>query len=465
MKRIAMFIVMLAVIAVGASALQVSAPVLGSLTQERNTNVTTQFTITNDGTSTLSGITILTTGNTAYSLAVPSSTPDLTPGAQVTLTVAGFIPLSHSGVDPTTLDEQALPVGTITVQGTNSSGAQQSAVVNVSAQAKNQLNIKKVRIQCDTTSKSLSNGDTVKNLKPGESCSMEVQVENLFNDNENALKTSGIEFTTTDVRVESGSNDVDVNDNSDSIDNLNAGDDDSLSFDLTIEDDADAHTVSVDITVKATDENGAIHGETRHVRMEVVRVTHDIQVKRIEVSPSRIETCDATNVRLAVGVLNLGKRDEKDAAVEVTANDLKFVKKSATVELDKNDETTINFDIPVPKNQKAGTVRIDAQTFFDTLAASNTASVDLIVEPCSADAASTPVVSTTTGGTATPVVTQTQPSTVIVPASSSGTAAAPKKTSSFTDSNAYVALLVVASVVILLVLIGMIAMLVRRKQP
>lgn len=460
MKRIAMFIVMLAVVALGATALQVSAPVLGGSSQDRNANVTTQFTITNDQATTLSGISVLLTGDAKYSLSLESSTvpSTLAPNAQATVTVKGFIPLSHSAVDSNTLQVQALPVGTITVTGNNGS-AQLTQAVNASVQAKNQLEIKKIRIQCESTSKSLDNGDTIKNLKPGEDCTLEVEVENLFGDDENTLKTSGIQMNTVDIRVDSSSNDVDVDDDNDNIDDLDADDADSLSFDINIEDDAAARTVSVDVTAKGTDENGAVHGEEQTIRMQIERVTHDIQIKRVELSPSRLTNCEAGNVKMTVGILNLGKRNEKAAAVEVSVPELKFQKKSTPVELDQDDETSVIFDVPVPSGRKAGVVRVDVQSFFDTVAPSNTASVDLTVVECDEDSEEAPVVVTTT----TKPVT-TPPTTVVVP-STSGAQAATKKTESFTDSSAYVGLLIVASVVIVLVLVGMVVMLVRRKQP
>ncbi|RJQ19779.1 hypothetical protein C4580_05030 [Candidatus Woesearchaeota archaeon] len=463
MKKIAMFIVMLALVAVGASALQVGIPNLGSSNQDRNANVTTQFTIVNDGTSPLTGITIQLSGNPAYSLSAPGSIADLAAGQAATVTLSGFIPLTHNAVDPTTLQAQALPVGTVIVSGNNGS-LQLTQTVNVTAQARNQLELKKVRIQCDTTSKSLDNGDTIKNLKPGEDCTMEVEVENLFNDNENAAKTSGITFQTIDIRVDSSSSDIDVDDDSDDIEDLDAGDEDSLTFDLNIEDDADARTVTIDVTVKGTDENGAIHGEAQKVRMEIERLTHDIQVQSVDISPSQVESCDAQNVKVTARVLNLGKRNEDDVAVEVSIPDLKFQKKSATIELDQDDESTFTFDVPVPKGQKAGTVRVDVNTFFDTVAPSNSASVDLIVSACEDGSEEAP---TQSGQQTTTQPVQTTP-VVVTPPTSGGVAAQPRsqtQSSSFTDSNAYVALLVVASVVIVLVLIGMVAMLVRSRQP
>lgn len=458
---------MLAVVALGASALQVSAPVLGGSSQDRNANVTAQFTITNDQTTTLSGISVQIAGDSKYSLSLESSTvpTTLAPNAQATVTVKGFVPLTHNAVDSNTLKAQAIAVGTITVTGNNGSATLTQAV-NASVQAKNQLEIKKVRIQCDSTSKSLDNGDTIKNLKPGEDCTLEVEVENLFGNDENAAKTSGIQMNTVDIRVDSASNDVDVDDDNDNIDDLDADDKDSLSFDLNIEDDASARTVSVDITAKGTDENGAVHGEEQTIRMQIERVTHDIQITRVEVSPSRITNCEAGNVKLNVGVLNLGKRNEKAAAVEVSVPELKFTKKSTPVELDQDDETSMTFDVPVPQGRKAGVVRVDVQSFFDTVAPSNTASVDLTVEECDKESTSAPVVVTkpVTGTTTTTQPTSTTPTTVVVP-STSGAQAASKKTESFTDSNAYVALLIVASVVIVLVLVSMVVMLVRRKQP
>jgi len=73
------------------------------------------------------------------------------------------------------LEEKALKIGTLSVTGTVGS-ATETTSTDILMQAVNQLRIKKARIDCDTKSQSVDDGDRVKNLKPGMDCSLEVEV-------------------------------------------------------------------------------------------------------------------------------------------------------------------------------------------------------------------------------------------------------------------------------------------------
>ncbi|VVB81131.1 Uncharacterised protein [uncultured archaeon] len=459
MKKIALFVLMIALLAIGASALQVSSPTFGGTTQDR-VAVQTTFTITNNNTATLSNIAVSAGGgaeNSKYALAFTNVPASLAAGASATVTVNGTIPLDHPGVDAATLVAQALKIGSITVTG-NVGSSSDSASADVMMQAVDQLKIKKARIDCGDKSQSLTDGDRVKNLKPDYACTLEIQVENNFDSNDRYYQKIGdISFTTVDVKIDSSSSDIDYDD-PDTIDDLAANDNDAVSTDITIDEAASDGTISLDITVSGRDDNGALHGEKRNVKLEVKRLTHDIQIKRIDVSPAAASNCDASNVKVSVNVLNQGKRDEDAVSVEVSVPDLKFSKKIDNIQLDKDDSTSVSFDVPVSKTIKEGVMRVDIKTYFDTLAPSNSGSAELTILKCEEvpEEVVEPVKNTTT------VVV---PQQTITP-SQGQSQAAPKKTTttSFTSSKAYVALLAVLSVLIAVAIVALVVMLVRKKQ-
>ena len=159
------------------------------------------------------------------------------------------------------------------------------------------------------------------------------------------------------------------------MDGLDGGDDDSVTADLQIDDEANDGTVSIDLLITGRDDNGAVHGEARTFRMEINRISHDIQIRRMEVSPASVSNCDATRSKLTVNMLNQGKRDEDDIVVEAIVSDLQFSQKIENIELDKDDSTSVAFDIPVPKDAKDGIMRVDVKTYFDSVAPSNSGSV------------------------------------------------------------------------------------------
>jgi hypothetical protein len=241
---------------------------------------------------------------------------------------------------------------------------------------------------------------------------------------------------------------------------LGAGDQDSVTSDVTIDEEAGEGTSTVTIRVEGRDENGALHGEALDVRFEVNRLSHDIQIRRVELIPPIVSSCSASNVKVGVNILNQGKRDEKDAAVEVSSTDLKFDKKTDSIQLDKDDSTSLSFDLPVPKDAKPGVIRVDVRSFFDTTAPSNSASADLTISKCEEE---TPVVVETPKTETKTTTTVVAPQTPVTP--SAGQAqAAPKKTSSFTESPAYVGLLAVLSILIAGAIVALIVVMMRRKR-
>lgn len=460
MKRIASMLLIIAICAMSAFAIQVSTPTIGGENTDR-VAAQTSFTITNDNASVMTNIQVTFSGgaeNTKYSLNVPNLPSNISANTGVSVTLNGTIPLDHPAVDASTLKKGPIKIGVMTIKGTV--GAQQvSQNVDVFMQAVNQLEIKKVRVECSSTSKSVKDGDRIKNLKPGEQCSLEIEVENNFDDSDtNNQKIGDISFDTVSIKVDSSNKDLDIDD-VDDIDNLDAEDSDSIDVDMDFDEEADDGTYTVTVRVSGRDDNGALHGETLSFKLEITRLTHDIQIRRLEASPNRVDVCEARNVKVTANIVNQGKRNEDEVAVEISVPDLKFVKKIENIELDKDDSTSVSFDVPVPTAAKPGLLRMDVRTFFDTLAPSNQGSLDLTIDKC---AESEPAV----------VVPEKpkQETTVVVPTAPQPTgtqakAAAQKSSStSFTESPAYIALLVVLSVLIAGAIVAMIIALQKKKH-
>jgi len=458
MKKLTLFVLLTALLAIGASAIQISSPTLGGEKQDRVSNVATTFTVTNNETVALTNIQFSFSGgaeNTKYALAV-TGPANLSAGASGTYTINGTVPLDFSGVDATSLEEQSLKIGVLTVSGT--AGASQTASSDIMMQAANRLSINKVRIECDTKSQSIDDGDRVKNLKPGQSCTLEIEVENEFDDDDrNNLKIGDIAFDTIDIRLDSSDSDVEV-DEEDDLDDLDANDKDSVTADIESDEEADDGSVTISLQVTGRDENGALHGEDLEFRLDITRLSHDVQITNMDLTPALVSNCEDSKVRLTVLVLNQGKRDEDEVSVEVSVPDFKFSKRFDNIQLDRDDSTSVSFDLIVPENFEAGVVRVDVNTFFDSVAPSNSGSIELNIDECKK--------------TVEPEQTVVQPSTpsttVVVtdptPTQTQGQAqAAPVKKSSFTDSNAYVGLLALLSVLIAGSIVALVFTLLRKK--
>ena len=300
----------------------------------------------------------------------------------------------------------------------------------LSLQAENNLKLKNVKIKHGDKSQTVRDGDTVQKLKAGEKVTLEIEVESRFTDKEN-VKINGVT-----VRAKSDSN-IDINED-ESVNDLSGNDKDTVKLESTISDTADDGTSDVIITVAGIDEFGAKHGEKMTVRFEVKRNSHEISIASLSLNPSTV-SCDG-NSNLKVTMKNTGRRDEDEVYVHVEAQDLSYGKISDKLSLDKDDEISMNFNIPVAESVKPGTYHVNVETYYNTGTLSTSDAAVLTVAACKPIAEEKP----TTPPPATltpPVVEQPKPQVVTAPV-------APAK-KSFTDTPQYIALLALGYVAVL----------------
>ncbi len=447
-----------------ANALQVTSPIIGGANQDRLDVVSATFTITNNDTFKVENITIQHNADSQYNIAFTNAPSELLPGASATVTVKGKVPLDFDAIDRTTLSELAKKIGTITVQGINPSVPAASGIISETAdlkmQAVNQLRIDKVRVACGSKSKTLDDGEEMTALKPDTSCTITVEVENNFRSKDtNDQKIGDIDMEVT-VTVESDDSDVDLDD--DDSDNLDANDNIDFSFDFDIDEEADDKTYNIEVRAYSVDDNGAYHGEIWTVQLEVEREKHELAIKKIIVMPSIIESCkDMSNmVTISTQIANTGRRDESEAAVELSLPDFKFIEKKEDIELDRDDSTTLSFQVTIPENIKPGKYRGTLKTFFDNLGESMTETVEVEVLACS--------------------ITQDEPeeeeqtTTIIIPESNDQEKETSKipamnppiiqKETSFTESAGYTILLVGLVVLLTIIIVGLAIVFLGKKR-
>ncbi len=441
-------VLMLVLLAGMASALQVGSAKIGDDNQDRVENVSATFQITNNGSVTLDNITVSTTADPKYNLQFTNKPTSLAPGAAQTVTVTGKIPLDFDAVDTTTLEEKAFKIGDITVQGYEAT-VLVSETADLNMQAVNQIELKKIKVSCDSNEENLDDGEKMKELKPDmQDCQFYIKIENDFNENDkNDQKIGDIEIDTT-IEVESDDSDVDLDD-SDEV-NLDADEYEEITFDFDIDEEADDGSYEITVKVFGTDENNAFHGEKWTVELEVERLKHDLTFDKVSVNPSELETCDVNGaVNVAVTIYNMGRRDEDEAAVELKLPDFKYSKKIEDIEIDRSDKTTVNFDVLLPVNVKEGLYRGTLKSYFDTLAESHSETVQIKVTKCTTeepeeteeDNQTTIVIPQQTQQQIPPTITKAQTTTPTT-----------QTKDSFTESTAYLGLLT-AFVVLLLIAI------------
>ena len=451
MKRFLLttIVVLMAVLVFNAAALQINAVKLGDDKQERNKNVTQTFTITNDANFTISNIAFTHTATGDKNLNFSDVPVNLTAGATATIKLTGSIPRSLSAVD-TKLLEVAQVIGTMTATAQGNGTTVTSNTANIEMQAANKLVIDDLTVFVNGNSESASDGDKIKNIRPGDKMKLEVQVKNKFSDNSD----EDTEIEDVEVTAEIDDSDFDLDETEDMGD-LGPKDDDTVSFDFDVDDDVDDGTYKLTIRVSGRDENGASHGEENTIRIQVERDTHDITLRRTELSPATL-VCGEKNFRLTTSISNFGKRDEDAAAVEVISSPLKINKKLTDLELDEDRSRTDSFDFSIPADTKAGSYRIDVNTYFDNIARSRSKTVFLTVEACEEKKETTPLPADVKE---TPKVT---PTVNVVPPPTPRPKTDEKQP--FQETTAYVMLLAGLAGVVLLIIVGLVGVFVLRRN-
>ncbi|MBI4438669.1 hypothetical protein HY640_01930 [Candidatus Woesearchaeota archaeon] len=433
--------------------LTTSSLVLGSRSQQRsnprsnddsdiNILVTGTVTVTNTGIEPVSGLnvsSIVPTGgfsSSAINMSLSSvSQASINRTESATLVFTARVPDDLDAVDSSSLAEKAFQVATVSIRGNLQTGGTITQSFPVTMQAKNNLNIKDVKVTVDGDTEDVTDGDDVKDVRPGSKVSIELEVENRFN------KDDDVDLV--DVEVDVTNDDLDV-DEDESMGDIGPKKTKKTVITFEVPDDADRDDYDIEIRVEADDDNGARHGEVLRFSLEVEREEHEISFKRAEVSPESV-SCEQ-RVQLRVDISNTGQNDEEDVFIRVASPDLSFGDVAGPFELDEDDSRVYNADIPLPANMSPGVKRIGLESYYDGDQLSKKDVVLLRVSRCSEQGTSAPPV------TAPPqrpveVVQQPRPSSPVV-----AQPAVEEKglLERFSESPYYVPVLIGANVVVLL---------------
>ncbi len=448
-----------------AGALTVSDVSIGGSNQDRTANVQSTFMITNDDTTSVTvNAPTHTADNSKYNIRFTGQTFPLTIPASESrqVTITADIPLDFDAVDSNTLKEKAFVIGQLTVSTTG--GVSDTA--DISMQAKNQLEIKDINVDCDGITESVDDGDEVENLRPDMSCSVEVEVENNFRENDvSGQRIGDVEFDTITIEITSDEDDLDCKDDDD-VDGLDADDEDTVTLECEIEEDADDGKASVDVRASGFDENGALHGEEINFKLEVDRKKHDLLFKSATLSPNTVDSCTGGNVRVSANMQNLGQRDERDAKVKASIAGLGLSDETAEMEIDEDSSRTVTLNLQLAPETKAGVYSVLLESFYETSVFSNSEALDLVVEKCEAaedmeEEEETEEKETTI--TVTPATTTTTPTSTETAAETATAAPRTRVRSSFRDTGAYIGLLIGLGILLLIIIIVLLAIFTRRK--
>ncbi|MBI2550617.1 hypothetical protein HYV83_05585 [Candidatus Woesearchaeota archaeon] len=408
---------------------------------KREINVTGTITVKNDGPEQLNdlkGVVSVASGFTESDLKVNFTLPKTTlaVGESITVPVSVRVPQKLDGVNRA-LSAVAVNVASVTFTATPAvTAGSVSGATRLDLKAENNLEIKDIKVRFNGESESVDNDDTVDNMKPGQTVEFEIELENRFKEKED------VTIEDIELRVV-GNGDLDIDEDED-VGDLGPEDKETIKLSSVIDDEADDGTFDVEITVEGVDELGARHGEKWIVKFEIERKSHEIEIKSLTLSPPTV-SCEK-EARLSVDIRNSGRRDEDEVFVRVASPELSFGAVSDKLDVDEDDEETVNFNVPVPETvARPANYRVTVDTYFNSDTKSNSDVALLSVQKCaSAVEEEQPPVSEQPVEEQPPIVVVQPPVVEEKPAAPQ----APAK-KSFLETPQYVALLVLAYVVVL----------------
>ncbi len=343
----------------------VSLPAIQHAESERDVNVSTDATITNNGDLVITGITLSSTGaDTVVTGAVPGT---LIPGGQFMVTVHTMVPLNaDSGVDT---------VGTLVFTSN-----EVNASSDIMTDAESMLEFDTVKVSIDDSSwDTMDDGSTADDdARPGDTFAIEVKVENLFDDDYDEGEMNDIEINVIFFGAgEDGDNiegDLDID--------LDAGDKSDLEEidfdDDNIDWDSDSGKLTVELVAEAEDENGASHRAFFNFSINVDRENKaDFIFMRFD-SPSQVEC--GRSFRIYIDGRSIGEKTDDEVVLKVESSQFgisireefemgAYDDDADCDAMDRDDDDCVEFnyhlDVDVPADMAPGNYPIIAKLFRD----------------------------------------------------------------------------------------------------
>lgn len=420
---------------------------LGSSNDDRGTQVSSSYTITNTGTQTITGLTaqaLNTAGSaisTTYGTIVAISTTTLNPGDQATVSVTATIPSNQ--------DSKKVTIGKIRVEGSATSGTTYKDTT-LQMEAKSYLRITDVELEVNNDDKEdMSDGENYDSLKEGDVVELTIKLENLYTSSD-------------DIKIEnayvviSDDNNWDIDEESSDVD-IKDSDDEKVTVKFTVPYDLDDDTTTVTIEAYGEDENGNFdHYDEYTIDLEIDRPKNEISISSWSFDKNTA-SCTDSYATLSVRIRNTGTDDQEEAAILVQSDDkeIDWYKRVTDIELDESDSTTLTFNIPV-KGVEEGAYFVEITTYYDNTKKTDSEVIALEVT-CGDDTTTTTTTPSVPGGTIviTPPTTTT-PSTDDTSSTNNPVYGEPVSASgSFRNSNSYLVVLVIVVIVLILVIAGL----------
>lgn len=324
---------------------------LGSDTQDRDVRVSESLAILNtDTVDDIENISITFTAtksgysNSDFNVTFSGVPSTIAANSSAAIDIETFIPLDFDSINS--------KIGELSFSA-DSNNTHLTKTVDIFLEAKSNIDIDNVEIEVDDDSERVSSNEVI-DAKRDDSIVLTVNIENIF--------SSGDDISIDDIEVTVECDDLDIDETED-LGDLDARDDDEVSLEFDIPDDADDGKETVIITVEGEDENGAMHTSEFSFRFDVEVERYDVMINRIDIYPQT--TCPEDNIRIDIELENTGLKDLDEATIYLEIEDFDITRKITDIEIDEGDQETETINFVIPKDAEPGTYFINVDSFYD----------------------------------------------------------------------------------------------------
>ncbi len=354
------------------------------------------ITITNTGAGP-ENITALSLQNLAtdFHLSLSPTTLQLAAGASQDITLTGDVPVD--------LNQGSINMGELKI--TTVAG---DVVKTVTGEVKPMIRISELNIYVNNEKKKSTDrdGETVKDLAPGDNIELRIQLENLFDNDYREGDING----NLKLKLDQSGFKQEISEKQHF--QTAAGEelsskDDELVFTITVPSNVEERDYKMSIELTGDDDNDASYEENWELTLEVQRKNDDIRIDSLTVSPTEV-SC-AKKVVANVKVTNYGSDRQRNGVLILSSPDLE-INQRASFELPPGDSDTnfITKEVELESTKKVppGTYTISATAYYDLDVFGDKKTTTVQVKDCATETGGTGETtsrsSASTSGNATP---------------------------------------------------------------
>ncbi len=258
---------------------------------------------------------------------------------------------------------------------------QRLASGNTSNISTNGSMLKITKVKIDGERLSLTGGDTIDEIMPGDNIEIEINIENEFSRSSD-IEIENIEIEVTIEDIDDGD---DLDFESDDEFDIDAGDDEDVELDFVVPYEVeDNEKYRIVIEAVGEDNNGSLHRDFVTGYIKIEKDEHNVKISDLTVNP-KIISC-SRNLEVSVRVTNLGEEREKNARLLVSSGTL-GISSGYSFSLDEDpfdEEYDIEKDFlfTLPEDVQSGNHELVVRTYYDNSIPSDSRNAEILVREC-----------------------------------------------------------------------------------